>query len=71
MKHSSLVVMVVVMVRPVWRGHVNLLVHQFQLLGFSLGNIQSDTEVVVVLDELFDCASSVSQVVRQHFAFTS
>jgi hypothetical protein len=42
--------MMVVMVRAVWRRHVNLLVHQFQLLGFSLSNVQSDAEVVVVLD---------------------
>jgi hypothetical protein len=42
--------MMVVMVRAVWRCHVNLLVHQFQLLGFSLSNIQPDAEVVIVLD---------------------
>jgi hypothetical protein len=49
MKHSSLVVMVVV-VRTVWRRHVNLLVHEFELLGLSLSDIQPNTQIVVVFD---------------------
>lgn len=57
-------------VRAVGRRHVNLLVHQLELLGLSLRNIQSDTQVVVVLDQLFDSSATVGQVMRQHFTLT-
>ena len=67
MKHSSLVVMMVV-VWSVWRRHVNLLVHELKLLGLSLCNIQPNTQVVVVLDQLLDSSSAVSQIMRQHFS---
>jgi hypothetical protein len=44
------------------RAAIDLLVDLFQLLCFLLGDVQSDGQVVVVLDQSLDGSSSILEV---------
>ena len=48
-----------------WWLHVHLLVHLLKLLGLSLRDVQSHGQVIVVLDQLLNCACTVCKVMAQ------
>lgn len=43
-------------------------VDHFKLLSLLLRNVQPDRQIVVILDESFNCASSILQILTQRFS---